>query len=123
MFRQYKMHVYNIINQFEHFGRIRKELIRNEAIIHVDFAQNYVAKMGKEVQSVHFGALKNQITLHTGTCTAFSDSNLDIAPFCGVSDSLTFTATRYLPPYTPHVGPLDPVTFKEATLFTCIRVH
>ena len=34
---------------------------------------------------------------------------------------LTFTATRYLPPYTPHVGPLDPVTFKEATLFTCIR--
>ena len=36
---------------------------------------------------------------------------------------LTFTATRYLSPYTPHVGPLDPVTFKEATLFTCIRVH
>ena len=36
---------------------------------------------------------------------------------------LTFTATRYLPPYTPHVGPLDPVKFKEATLFTCIRVH
>ena len=36
---------------------------------------------------------------------------------------LTFTATRYLPPYTPHVGPLDLVTFKGATLFTCIRVH
>ena len=31
--------------------------------------------------------------------------------------SLTFTATRYLPSYTPQVGPLDPVTFKEATLF------
>ena len=30
------------------------------------------------------------------------------------------TFTRYLPPYTPHMGPLDPVTFKEATLFTCI---
>ena len=28
---------------------------------------------------------------------------------------LTFTATRYLPPCMPHVGPLDPVTFKEAT--------
>ena len=35
--------------------------------------------------------------------------------------TLTFTAKRYLPPYTPHVGPLDPVTFKDATLFTCIR--
>ena len=36
---------------------------------------------------------------------------------------LTFTATRYLPPYTPHPDPLDPVTFKETMLFTCIRVH
>ena len=27
---------------------------------------------------------------------------------------LTFTATHYLPSYTPHVGPLDAVTFKEA---------
>ena len=35
----------------------------------------------------------------------------------------TFTATRYLPPFTPHVGPLDPVTFNEAALFTCIQVH
>ena len=30
---------------------------------------------------------------------------------------LSFTATRYLPPYTTHVGPLDPVIIKEATLF------
>ena len=36
---------------------------------------------------------------------------------------LTFIVTRYLPPYTPHVGPLDPVTFKEAARFTCVRVH
>ena len=35
---------------------------------------------------------------------------------------LTFTATG-LPPDTPHVGPLDLVTFKEATLFTRLRVH
>ena len=32
--------------------------------------------------------------------------------------TLNFTATRYLPPYSPHVGPLDPVTCKEAALFT-----
>ena len=103
MFRQYKMHVYNIINQFEHFGRIRKDLIRNEAIIHVDFAQNYVAKMGKEVQSVHFGVSKNQIPLHTGACTAFSGSNLDIAPFCGVSDSLKHTPSCILGIYTSSI--------------------
>ena len=34
--------------------------------------------------------------------------------------TLTFKATRYLPPNTPQVGPLDPVTFKEAALFTCM---
>ena len=39
--------------------------------------------------------------------------------------TLPFNATHYLPPYMPHVGPLDPdpVTFKEATLFTCKWVH
>ena len=36
---------------------------------------------------------------------------------------LIFIATRYLPPCTPRMGPLDPVTFKVAALFTCIRVH
>ena len=36
---------------------------------------------------------------------------------------LTFTAIHYLPPYTSREGPLDPVIFKEATLFICIRVH
>ena len=30
---------------------------------------------------------------------------------------LTFTATHYLPPYRPHLRPLDLVTFKEATSF------
>ena len=32
--------------------------------------------------------------------------------------SLTFIATRYLPPYAPNVGPLDQITCKEAKLFT-----
>ena len=32
--------------------------------------------------------------------------------------TLTFTAWFYLPPYMPHLGPLDPITCKEAALFT-----
>ena len=46
-----------------------------------------------------------------------------IHSFLNTKMPVTFTATRYLPPCRPHVGPLDPVTFKEAKLFTCIRVH
>ena len=30
--------------------------------------------------------------------------------------------TLFTPLYAP-MGPLDPVIFKEAALFTCIRVH
>ena len=52
-----------------------------------------------------------------------SDVNAIEENFARVSAALAFTVTRYLPPYTPHVGPLEPVAFKEATLFTCIRVH
>ena len=34
---------------------------------------------------------------------------------------LIFNTTRYLPPYTPHVGPLDLVTCREAALFVFMR--
>ena len=33
---------------------------------------------------------------------------------------LTVTATRYLPPYTPYKGPLDPLPFKGEERFTCL---
>ena len=29
----------------------------------------------------------------------------------------------YLPPHTPHGGPLEPVTCNKAALFVCIYVH
>ena len=42
---------------------------------------------------------------------------------CYSFSMLTFTATCYLPPYTPLVGPFDPTKFKEARVFTCKWVH
>lgn len=38
----------------------------NEVMVHVDFAENYDCKLNREIQSMHFGASKRQITLHTG---------------------------------------------------------
>lgn len=37
-----------------------------EALIHVDFSENYSCKYSSEVQAVHFGASHQQATLHTG---------------------------------------------------------
>ena len=35
-------------------------------MIKVDFSDNYVTKYANAVQSQHFGASQNQVTLHTG---------------------------------------------------------
>lgn len=35
-------------------------------MIHIDFSENWTTKHFEEVQAMHFGASKTQITLHTG---------------------------------------------------------
>ena len=44
-------------------------------MIVIDFSENYYCKYSAEIQSVHFGASKKQISLHTGVFFYFdSDS-------------------------------------------------
>lgn len=72
---------------------------QNECLLHIDFAENYMGKMYKEIQSVNFGASQIQITLHTGCY--FIGGNEKPVPFCGVSDSLQYdpsTVWAYLRP-------------------------
>ena len=45
---------------------LRQEMDNNEAMIHVEFAENYVARLSSAIQSSHFGAFQMQIILHTG---------------------------------------------------------
>ena len=63
---KYCKHSYNITNQHKHYRLVREKLDETQCFIHVDFAENYVGKMSTEIQSMHFGASKPQITLHTG---------------------------------------------------------
>ena len=37
----------------------------DEVLLHLDFSKNYNCKYSQEVQSLHFGGSRNQITLHT----------------------------------------------------------
>ena len=77
-------HVFNIDHQFAAINQLKEKLLNSEAIVHVDFAQNWVCKYGNEIAAVHFGASHSQSTLHTGviymnnsttsTCT-ISNSN------------------------------------------------
>lgn len=55
----------------------------NEAMVHIDFSENYACKYDKEIQSVHFGPSQTQITLHTGVIYYKGDCTTS---FCTVSD-------------------------------------
>lgn len=84
--RRYNKHYFNIHNQFRHYREVKNNLKENECFIHIDFAENYVGKMSREIQSMHFGASKSQITLHTGYyMTGMSDRRV---LFATISDSL-----------------------------------
>lgn len=82
----YRRHLFNLKNQYKHYRRVRETLKDTEGFIHVDFSENYNAKMPKEIQSMHLGASLPQIALHTGYYTTGQMDN--IQSFCGVSDSL-----------------------------------
>ena len=82
----YKKHLFNLTNQQRYYKTLKNTLQQNEALIHVDFAENYLSKMHQEIQSMHFGASKSQITLHTGYFQTSKSNN--VQSFCTLSDSL-----------------------------------
>jgi len=87
--KQYCIHKYNIVNQYNELKKLRSNLKENECAIIVDFSENYSAKYACEIQSVHFGASRSQVTLHTGVyytshgkqsfCTISADNRHDPA--------------------------------------------
>lgn len=48
--------------------------MKTEALIHIDFSENFQWKLSKEIQGMHFGASQRQITLHTGVYYTETDS-------------------------------------------------
>ena len=62
---RYRIHTFNIWNQLKHYKNVKEGMKENEGMIHIDFAVNYQTKLGREIQSMHFGASLSQVTLHT----------------------------------------------------------
>lgn len=79
----YKKHHYNMLKQLKEYQNAVATLKENEALIVCDFSENYEAKLSEEIQSMHFGASKSQITLHTGMIYWKNMSQ----SFCSISDS------------------------------------
>ena len=81
-----KKHYFNIRHQYQFYQKLRTDMSKNETLIHIDFAKNYVGKMFKAIQSCHFGASQIHMTLHTGVYYAGHTSKP--YTFCTISDSL-----------------------------------
>lgn len=82
--RKIKKHIYNIRHQYIQASECLKSLSDTEAAMIIDFSENWVCKLATEVQSMHFGASKTQITIHTGVLYT-KDSNPK--PFATLSPS------------------------------------
>lgn len=59
------VHIHNIEVQYATIKNLKENLTASEAVIHVDFSENYALKYAEEVQSFHFGGSRQQVTLHT----------------------------------------------------------
>ncbi|XP_045175680.2 uncharacterized protein LOC123536521 [Mercenaria mercenaria] len=62
---KYAKHVFNIKHQYITLKQVKENLDNSTAIMHVDFSENYTAKLASEVQSMHFGGSHKQVSLHT----------------------------------------------------------
>ncbi|MGH0121770.1 UNVERIFIED_CONTAM: hypothetical protein FKN15_075518 [Acipenser sinensis] len=60
------VHIYNISHQYDRMNKLKQSLADEEAIIHIDYSENYSCKYYKEVKEIHFGGSHQQVTLHTG---------------------------------------------------------
>ena len=58
-------HQFRILHQFGALRAKKKNLTAEECVLQVDFSENYACKANEEIQSMHFGASRAQVTLHT----------------------------------------------------------
>ena len=77
-------HLFNIHHQYTQLQFLYRSLKEDEAILHIDYAENWQCKYAKEVQQVHFGASDRQTTLHN-VVVYTTDCTLT---FCALSPSM-----------------------------------
>lgn len=80
--KQFKIHHYNVNHQYQSWKKCIKNLEDDEVVLVCDFSENFACKQAEEIQAVHFGASRNQITLHTSVLYTKNQKPLSI---CSIS--------------------------------------
>ena len=59
------IHQFNWVHQTEQYHALKERLTKTEAVLHVDFSENYACKLSREIQAFHFRGSRKQATIHT----------------------------------------------------------
>lgn len=88
LLKKFMTHVFNIKHQYSTIRQIKENLKLNEALIKMDYLENYNCKLTNEIQSLHFGVSREQATLHTSVLYYKIDDTEELKSicFCTVSD-------------------------------------
>lgn len=86
---EFLKHIYNIPSQYKSIKLLKENLKKDECLIHMDFSENYSCKYSMEVQSMHFGASRPQVTLHTVVIYTRDQKNDAVTsiPICTISSN------------------------------------
>lgn len=89
---EFKQHIYAMKHQWDALNSVLENLKEGELVFQIDFSQNYVSKCSTEIQSMHFGASKSQISLHTGVMHYRNGNEIKCQSFCTNSDNIDHMA-------------------------------
>ena len=83
MLPKFLCHTFTIWQQYHSIDFLKKNLKPREALLHIDFSENFQCKYASEAQSVHFGASRQQLSLHTCVLYYCNDSGAtETISFC-----------------------------------------
>ena len=87
MLLPYMKHLAFIAHQYKAMKWLKDSVSKdpNSVLLHVDFSENFQCKYFNEIQSIHFGGNRMQISLHTGVL--YSQENP--MSFCTISPDLS----------------------------------
>jgi hypothetical protein len=77
----FSIHVFNLRHQFREYKHFKESLRAEEAVLHVDFSENWTCKHATEIQACHFGGSQKPVTLHTGVAYTSENCNMGLQPF------------------------------------------
>ncbi|CAH0558867.1 unnamed protein product [Brassicogethes aeneus] len=97
-------HERNIVHQHSAFKIKKTTLTEKEAMIHMDFSENYLTKYAEEIQAMHFGGSRQQISLHTVVTYTKEDSSGEVKTtcYCSMSQNLLHSPPAIWAHLQPH---------------------